>query len=133
MQAVVVAGLILEQQRRRPGLACRMAALQECVVSFGIADADAHCFVPTIGHIAKSHIERRAQPYASSSRLASVQSIASARAAISDVGSGWAMFAAVDFMPAIFANPGAPRHPISARTAWPGTARYPSTGSAITS
>src|SRR3954451_15067481 len=52
MQAVVVARLVLQQQRRRPGLPCGMAAFEERIMGLGIADADPHRFVPAPCHIA---------------------------------------------------------------------------------
>ena len=61
MQAIVVAFAVLQQQRRRAGLPGGVAALQESVVAFGIADVDAHRLVPAIGDAGKLRIQRRAQ------------------------------------------------------------------------
>src|ERR1700694_5125757 len=61
MQAIVVVFAVLQQQRRRPGLAGGMAALQKCFVTRRIADIDAHGLVPAISHVTKLRIERRPQ------------------------------------------------------------------------
>ena len=49
VQAIVVIGLIAEQQRRGPDLARRMTPRNELRVRFRIANVDPHCFVPAIG------------------------------------------------------------------------------------
>src|ERR1700682_640552 len=53
MQAIVVTGAVLQQQRRRPALAGGMAPFQERFVAVGIADIDAHGLVPAIGDVTK--------------------------------------------------------------------------------
>src|SRR3954469_22415689 len=53
MQAVEIAGLVLQQQRRRPRLPGLMAALQERRVFGGVADVDPHRLVPAIGDALK--------------------------------------------------------------------------------
>src|SRR5438105_6972327 len=62
MQAIVITGLILQQQRGGPGLARGMTAFQECLVAIGIADIDAHRLVPVIGDIVEPPVERGPQP-----------------------------------------------------------------------
>jgi hypothetical protein len=59
MQAIVILSPVLQQQRRRPGLAGDMASLQKCLMALRITDVDAHGLVPAIGDIAKLRIERR--------------------------------------------------------------------------
>ena len=52
MQAILVTGPRLQQQRRRPNLPGIMATLQERLVRQGIADVDPHGLVPAIGDAA---------------------------------------------------------------------------------
>src|SRR5579864_135534 len=61
MQAVIVAFLVLQQQRRWPELACLVAALQKCLMAFGIADVDPHRLIPAVSDGLKARIEQRAQ------------------------------------------------------------------------
>ena len=52
---------VLQQQRRRPGLAGLVAALEEIRVVLRIATRDAHRLVPAIGDLGEPRIERGAQ------------------------------------------------------------------------
>ena len=67
VQAVVVALAVLQEQRRRPRLPGRMAALEERRVLARIAHVDAHRLVPAVGDRRKPRIERGAQRRRSSS------------------------------------------------------------------
>ena len=57
MQAIVVAGAIAQQERRRPRLTRRMAAGAERLVLGGVADVDAHRRVPAVGERREPPIE----------------------------------------------------------------------------
>ncbi|MNR08176.1 hypothetical protein D3C85_1243210 [compost metagenome] len=61
MQAVVVARPILQDQRRGPQLAGRVAPGQEGRVVLGISDRDAHLLVPAVGDRRQTGIQRAAQ------------------------------------------------------------------------
>src|SRR5215210_912996 len=61
MQAIVVARPILEQQRRRPCLSRRMAALEIVGVVCRIALLQSHLLVPAVRHLGELRIERGAQ------------------------------------------------------------------------
>src|SRR5262245_21488967 len=61
MQAVEVAGNILQQERRRPCLAGSVASLEEGRVIIGISLAESHPLVPRIGHAGEASIEGAAQ------------------------------------------------------------------------
>ncbi len=61
VQAVVIAFSILQQERRRPGLAGAMTAVQESRVVVRVANGDIQGFVPAIGDAAEARIQRRAQ------------------------------------------------------------------------
>ncbi len=61
MQAIIVPGAILQQQRRRPDLTGVMASLQECLVPVGIMDVDPHGLVPAIGDPGELRIQDGAQ------------------------------------------------------------------------
>jgi hypothetical protein len=58
MQAIVVAGAVLQQQRRRLGLS-RLATAREITrVLARIAQIDRHCLVPAVGNLRERRIER---------------------------------------------------------------------------
>ena len=59
MQAVVVAGSILKEKRRRPGLIGLMAALDEVGMLARITHIDAHRFIPAVGDRDQMRIHRR--------------------------------------------------------------------------
>jgi hypothetical protein len=61
MQAIEIAGNILQQERRRALLAGIVAELQEIGMLIGIAGADAHTLVPRIRDGREARIERGAQ------------------------------------------------------------------------
>ncbi|ESY25690.1 hypothetical protein X750_03335 [Mesorhizobium sp. LNJC394B00] len=61
MEAVEVAGAILQEKRRRPRLAAFVAKLEEGGVVIGIAPCRAHAFVPVVGDAGQPGIERGAQ------------------------------------------------------------------------
>ena len=61
MQAIVIASLILQQQRRRPALSRVVAALEEIRMRRRIADIDPHRLVPAVGDRRKTRIQHRAQ------------------------------------------------------------------------
>src|SRR5258706_14221263 len=60
MQAVVIAFSILQQERRRPGLAGAMTAVQEFRMIVRITNGDAHHLVPAIGDAGEARIKRSA-------------------------------------------------------------------------
>ena len=61
VQAVVVAGDILEQQRRRPRLTGPMTALEKFCMRVRIAHVNSHRCVPTIGHCRQRRIKSGSQ------------------------------------------------------------------------
>src|SRR5205085_4036103 len=62
MQAIVITGPILQQQRGGPGLARGMTALQKSLAAIRRADIDAHRRVPVIGYLVESPVARGPQP-----------------------------------------------------------------------
>ncbi|MNC85217.1 hypothetical protein D3C83_08070 [compost metagenome] len=61
VQAVIVIGAVLQQQRRRPALACRVAAPDEGGVLGRKPDVNAHRVVPAIGDDGETRVQRCAQ------------------------------------------------------------------------
>src|SRR5437588_131925 len=61
VQAVEVAGHILQQKRRRPDLAGGMALVEKRGMRGGVARGDAHAFVPPVGDLGQPGVERAAQ------------------------------------------------------------------------
>ncbi len=61
MQAIIVAGAILQQQRRRTCLAGLVAAFEKRLMRLGITDMDPHRPVPTVSDGMELRIERRPQ------------------------------------------------------------------------
>ena len=61
MQAIVVAGAIAQQERRRSRLTRLMAAREERFVLGGIADGNAHRLVPPVGDRREPRIEAAAK------------------------------------------------------------------------
>src|SRR5262245_7643628 len=61
MQAVVVAGPVSQQQRRRPRLPRLMAAAEERLVRVREARRDLHRLMPAIGDRRQPRVERGAQ------------------------------------------------------------------------
>jgi hypothetical protein len=57
VQAVIVAFLILEQERRRFELAGMVATLKKRSMLLGVMDIDAHCIVPSVGRLSESRVE----------------------------------------------------------------------------
>ncbi len=72
MQAIVVAGAIAQEERRRPCLTRLMAAREERFVLGGIANGDAHRFVPPVRErlraANKSRVEARRSAQAADRR-----------------------------------------------------------------
>jgi pentatricopeptide repeat protein len=61
VEAVVVAGAVLEEQRSGSQLPCVMASLDEIGVALWVALLDTHCFVPAIRDWSEPRIERGAK------------------------------------------------------------------------
>lgn len=60
MQAIEIAGYILEQQRRRTRLTHVIALLEKGGVPIGVAPFDAHARIPVVGNVRKMRVERSA-------------------------------------------------------------------------
>jgi hypothetical protein len=61
VEAVVVAGGVLQEQRGGSRLPCVVASLDEIGVAHWIAHLDSHCLVPAIRDRSELRIERRAE------------------------------------------------------------------------
>ena len=61
MQAVVVARSVLKEQRRRPYLARRVAALKKVLMRIGEVHRDLHAFIPRIRNRHEVWVKRRTQ------------------------------------------------------------------------
>jgi hypothetical protein len=61
VQRVPVAGAVAEDQRRRPGLAGGVAALEEAVERRGVAEVLAEPLRPAVGRLGQRRVQRRAE------------------------------------------------------------------------